>query len=184
MSYNALVLLGYSGVGKDTIANLLITDDKRKVNVKFSALTKRLIERAFDYPTGALEDKQQRVEPLELNRELYELNAMDLLTALFTSGNSRVEQAGLTYALRSIKPGQFPVFTDVRRRQEAYAIAYNFNPLVLYLVRDDIFPSVNDSGIHFIYDCFAKSSIHATINLVKDKPELTVETIKLLLGNQ
>jgi len=54
MKINALVLLGFSGAGKDTIASHF----PFSTNIKFAALTKEIVAKVWCVDAAKLEDKE------------------------------------------------------------------------------------------------------------------------------
>lgn len=119
----ALVLLGNSGVGKDTLAALLAQENpvRKTFNAKFSAFAKGLVADALQVPVSRWEDKNWR------NTRIYgSLTPLDLLQVLYfgSLGDSnpsyRFQQACLSYISNRIyvqKP-DLVVFTDLRKPEE------------------------------------------------------------------
>lgn len=144
--YNAIVLLGYHNIGKDTLANRLVEEYPQFVNTKFSALSKLLIYTA----TGVdCNDKKARELPIGLNNINTNLSAIQLLNALFLASNHEpsLAKANIEFAINSISKGKIPVFTDVRRVAEMQAVSAHFIPLVIVLYDKDVKPGESDEQI-------------------------------------
>lgn len=171
MHTDAIVILGYSDVGKDSAFAALDKRNPNKfTNVKFGAYAKLLTAKAFDISPQVLEDKNKRNETNE-----YGLSPMDMLTALFKGCDSSLTKAHIAYAFNSIQPQLIPVFTDVRRSVEADAIDKSFvSPLYIWLVSPSVEPSVNDTEIMSI------ARNHFAYIIVRITPDLTAETIEVL----
>lgn len=150
---NALVLLGYSKSGKDTIANLLSQKYVGVVNAKFSLLTKEILSRLFKVPVSMMEDRQWRSTALlEHNGQRINLTPMDLLTALFHGApKCNLGKANVAYTLQQVQ-GLFPVFTDVRRLYEWNAILEHYRPLVILLENKQTEEGENDGEIKQVWE--------------------------------
>jgi hypothetical protein len=174
----AVVLLGYSGVGKDQIANAIIAGLPHgfSVNAKFGKFAKILTANAFYCTPVELEDKTFR------NLNLYmsvinsssfrdwktSLSPMDVLTALFQSNSPKIMQAGIDYCLTRAMQYPLVFFTDVRRMEEFKAVQDEFsNVLVLRLIRPYIEAGTNDNQIGGIDAIDAMCILLETGNVTK-----------------
>ena len=176
MKHDAIVILGFSGAGKDTtFAALNSAHPGRFTNVKFGALAKQLTANALGISLSVTEDKELRKLPSN-----YGISAFDLLTVLFQGCNESLTEAHIRYALDNISHDKIPVFTDVRRSVEAYAICREFrNPLFLWLMTTHAISDVNDKEIMSIVHNFCTHIIHRL-----DTPESTVKTIEAILNGE
>lgn len=141
--HRAIVLLGYSGSGKDTIAEYL-HNSYGFTNVKFGRMHKEITAYIFNCDLSQLEDKKWRRAH---KHELFGFTPLEFLTVLFqgyTASSSYVNCLH-KYTL-SLTDDCFPVFTDIRNECELNVIAH-LNPLVIRLVRDSVEPDVNDNYI-------------------------------------
>jgi hypothetical protein len=179
MSINALVLLGFSGAGKDTIASHFPNSS----NIKFSALTKNLAARVFGVEADKMEDKEWRNTcSLSLNGEQISLSAFDLLSALYHGAPStRLAQANIEWAMKQAKASTFPIFTDVRRVLEMKAVVEAFTPLVVLLSRPGATPTANDKEIMKAFEWCCKQPIIAARIENSFSVEQTTEQIKALI---
>lgn len=146
MKYNALVLLGYSGVGKDTMANMLCKTSGC-VNSKFGELPKRLACNllTLPYSRDLVESKANRESAVA---GFYGLSLMDVLTVLYKGSQDSEPMLKAIRQFTFDKIGaDVPIFTDVRRQTELDAINERYQPLVIRLVRSDVGLGVNDSQL-------------------------------------
>jgi hypothetical protein len=182
MSITALVLLGVSGAGKDTIASHFPNSS----NIKFSALTKILVARAFGVEEEKLEDKEWRnTSSLSINGEQIFLSAFDLLSALYHGAPStRLAQANIEWAMKQAKASTFPIFTDVRRVLEMKAVVEAFTPLVILLSRPGATPTTNDKDIMKVFKWCCKQPIVAVSLYNSFSVEQTTEQIKAIINEQ
>jgi len=191
---NAIVLLGYSGVGKDTIANLLISQYANLVNVKFSGLTKDLLASAFRVPRDWLDGQDREPKWREQNLRLHGveigITPLDLLVTLYRGAGKydKLHQANIKYALDSIPTGAIPVFTDVRRSAEMCAVYEKYGveeTQVIYLSRSGVSQGLADDFLDDLYFDFAVDlhegnpkadaySIATHLKLTKQKPTLHI----------
>jgi hypothetical protein len=142
------VLLGYSGVGKDTLASLLEREFTgcSIIIIKFSCLTKQLVAKLWGVDPSLLENKQWRAATHYIvDGHPIKLTPMDLLSALYHGAPfSNLSLANIEVALASIKPGSFPVFTDIRRQLELDAVLRFWQPRIVWLSRPNVGPGPND----------------------------------------
>lgn len=145
---NAIVLLGFSGAGKDTHANMLVEECSGVVNAKFGAFNKHIVAKLFKVPPSMLDDHTWRTTAkLVVDGRITQVTAFDLLTALFRGSKGTViEQEHLKHT-RSMVGDCLPVFTDIRRVREFDAVLEDYNPLVIYLSRNDVSQGANDFEI-------------------------------------
>lgn len=179
MSSYALVLLGYSGIGKDTIfREINASFPSCAINVKFSALSKRLVADAFGVGSYTLEDKEFRSTYKYTN--FVPLTPMDLITVLF-KGSEQVPafiQAGMDYVSLQLDAacGDVPVFTDVRRHAELEFIRDKFTRVdFVALSSPNVDAGVNDGTIDKLVDDYGADVIY--IRRVEHNPKLTLELI-------
>lgn len=178
---NALVLLGYSNTGKDTIAALLSSRFTGVTNAKFSALTKQILADVCGVPVSMMEDRQWRENTrLYVNGVQTTLTPFDLLTALYHGApGTNLASANAEWTLKSIGDS-FPVFTDVRRVAEFNCVTAHYNPLVIFLTRDDAEPAVNDKEIaEVFYAATDNKSIKTNVIHIAtgEQPEQTFERV-------
>lgn len=130
MKHDAIVLLGYSGVGKDTaFAELNNRRRGKYTNVKFGLLAKTLVANILGIQVQQLEDRQLRE-----SKVIYGLSPNEILTVLFRGCTPALTEAHLSYAFDNLDDDKLPVFTDVRRWNEAEAINERYsNPLYFLL---------------------------------------------------
>lgn len=149
--HNAIVLIGNSGVGKDTVANMLIRDYPGVfVNVKFSSLTKAIFAQLgfTEAQVNGTDKEKVREQTLVINDKETGVSLLDLLVSLFHgSHKTNLHRANITWALNSIPSGSIPIFTDVRRADEMQAVRKNYTPLVIKLYSPDIIPGAADAEI-------------------------------------
>ncbi len=155
-SKHALVLLGCRGSGNDTLAAEFEKHSEPGAvrNCKFSELTKSLVAAAFAVPRADLEDKLLRTTPVnpELLGDLTTLDLLDsLYHALFLDRPScrRLKAANIKFTLELAKrsPARLLVFTDVRRAEEAHAVAAAFPFTAVHLHREGTEYSSTDNCV-------------------------------------
>lgn len=159
-SNRALVLLGYSGTGKDTLANLAITRYGDSVgNCKFGEFNKRIAALALNVPPSYFEDKHWRQTHDVLATEFdldtsYHLSPFDLLSVLFVGGNSNTpvgehwRACYQSYTITKAKQNyMLPIFTDVRSQSELMKVKGNFDTCVVYLDCPWIPEGTNDTNV-------------------------------------
>lgn len=155
--YNAVILLGYHGVGKDTLANRLIKDNSAFVNIKMSKMYKDLLQHTLGLTEAEINGTdlaKVREAPISICANIGEelnfpFSALDILNLLFQGSrvDSRFVDSHVTYALDSIPEGKIPVFTDIRRIEEYEAVCRNFNPVIIFLKDKDVPPGDTDGNI-------------------------------------
>lgn len=159
MTAKALVLLGYSGTGKDTLANLAIARYGDSVgNCKFGEFNKRIAAAAINVPPSYFEDKHWRVTHDVLKTEFdvdshLHLSPFDLLSILYVGGTSNTE-AGRhwracyqNYTIAKAKQYKLPVFTDIRHPSEFSRVRAEFDTCVVELLVPTIQPGANDTHL-------------------------------------
>lgn len=138
----AIVILGYSGVGKDTLAQSLIKAHPSMFQVvKFSGLAKEIVAEFFIEPIAKLEDKEWRVKV----DSYYGFSPLDLLIVLY-HGKSHVDsfaQACIHNAFRDAAtfPDRISLFTDVRVQHELESVLQMYgedNTFVISLNRSSV----------------------------------------------
>jgi hypothetical protein len=159
------------------MANLLEVSYAGVVNVKFSALSKRLVASALDLPYRATEDRDFRTEFCATRTFGVEtdLSILDLLNVLYygmesgTEAGSRMVQAGIKYALAIAKYSRYPVFTDIRRQLELHAVLECYpNCKIVRLIKEGEElqePEAGDEQLQYLYDyvSFTRNRKVATI---------------------
>lgn len=122
----AVVIMGVSGVGKDTLAKELVKLSKPSLNFeifKFATPIKRAIAAYLDIPVSLLEDREYRTTALE---ELDGATPLDVLVKSFDVMPNLHPKLGLVWAskrLDYLRDSEVtPVFTDVRNRVEVKAL--------------------------------------------------------------
>lgn len=181
----ALVLLGYSGAGKDTLVKLLQARFGKEVgNCKFGEFNKRLVANMCNVPLSYMEDKHWRtthnVMRTEFGTPQATLTPFDLLTLLFQAGSSD-SLAALTHRTAYQKftiarAAQFrcPVFTDIRHPTELELVQQTFDASLIYIDCEHLQPSANDTYIlemAFIPEC------RWLLRKQHDTPMHTLETL-------
>lgn len=144
-----LVLLGYSGAGKDTIASALSSlYPGLTANVKFSELTKRIIANLYGVEYEKLNDKDWRsTAPLSIDSTLTRVTPLDLLTALFKgSPGTQLHQENIEFALSRIPQHTLPIFTDVRRTHEFHCITQSVCMVYTVHLRADFLGAGTNDG--------------------------------------
>jgi hypothetical protein len=178
---NALVLLGYSNTGKDTIATMLGSRLTGVTNAKFSALTKQLLADVCGVSADMMENREWRESTrLFVNGVQTNLTPFDLLTALYVGApGTNLASANVEWTLKNIAEDSFPVFTDIRRVYEFNCVTSHYNPLVIFLTRDDSEPGVNDNEIADVFYAATDDNIKTTvIHIAKgEQPEQTFERV-------
>ena len=192
----ALVLLGRHRTGKDTMANLLEFAYNRVINVKFSALSKRLVASALDLPYSATEDRHFRSEYCATKTFGVEtdLSILDLLNVLYygmesdTEAASRMVSAGIKYALTVAEGAYHPVFTDIRRQLELDAVLERYpNCKIVRLTKEGEelqAPEAGDEQLQYLFDyiSFARGSeVHTIERQAGDSPSQTFTLLKEIL---
>ena len=155
----ALVLLGYSGAGKDTLANLAIARYGDSVgNCKFGEFNKRIAALALNVPPSYFEDKHWRITHNVLKTEFnvdshVHLSPFDLLSVLFVGGSSNTEvgihwqRCYQNYTINKAAHYKLPIFTDIRHPNELACVKGCYDTLVVELLVQDSTPNTNDRSI-------------------------------------
>jgi hypothetical protein len=163
----ALVLIGYSGVGKDTLANLLAARYSGISTHKFSGFTKSLVASALSVPKSYLEDKSWRTthnfgKDWDLESHFSPLDLLALLfqaTELDTPEAQRLKDMNVEYCIKLALQCSKPIFTDVRREHEMRALQQHFSPFVVYIERKGINPGVSDAFVDDLDDTFTNATL-------------------------
>lgn len=164
----ALVLIGYSGVGKDTLANLLAARYSGISIHKFSGFTKSLVAASLDVPKSYLEDKNWRSTHnfgKDWDLEVH-FSPLDLLALLFQATEldspeaERLKALNVEYCIKLALQCTKPIFTDVRRDHEMSALQNHFSTTVVYLTRDNISQGVSDSFVDALATYYADLQLH------------------------
>lgn len=194
----AIVLLGNSGVGKDTIANRLCFENPAYKNIKFSAIIKHLFSDWLDLDDDDIENKKLRCE-YNFNVRGYQTisTLLDLLDVTFRGcPGTTLETDKLAYAKQRCE-GYTPIFTDCRSVAESEWIHYNFSPIYIHLYRPSVEPGISDENVNQVWGSFywrgrsysvtryEHHSIEYTLNHVKgcisdglkSHPKLTANTL-------
>jgi hypothetical protein len=154
----ALVLLGYSGSGKDTLTNLAQNRLYGVGNCKFGDFNKRIVAEALSVPRSYMEDKQWRTEhdvlhSFGVENCSYHLSPFDILSILFEGGTSQTPAAHhyrkcyQAYTLHKARAYKLPVFTDIRHHSELMAVKGEFDTCVVFINVPWLPPSPNDGNI-------------------------------------
>lgn len=122
----AVVIMGVSGVGKDTLAREIVELSTPSLNFeifKFATPIKRAIAAYLDIPVNLLEDREFRTTPLE---ELDGATPLDILVKSFDVMPQLHPKLGLVWAKKRLDFLRYkeiiPVFTDTRNLVEVEAI--------------------------------------------------------------
>lgn len=165
---HALVLTGYSGVGKDTLANLLAARYCGITIHKFSGFTKSLVASALSVPKSYLEDKHWRTthsfgKDWDLESHFSPLDLLALLfqaTELNTPEAQRLKALNVEYCTKLALHCHKPIFTDVRRELEMSAVQDHFQTTVVHLTRDGVKQGVSDPFVDALATDHANLCIH------------------------
>jgi hypothetical protein len=150
--HDSIVLLGYSGAGKDTLTQLLLDKYPGKfANVKFSALTKSLLG-LIGFTPEQLDGRdvaKVREQTLTIDNKSTGVSLLDLLATLFHGARkTNLHRANIKWALDNIPANVVPVFTDVRRIAEYEALLRKFpNPLIISISDSKLLPGVADEEV-------------------------------------
>lgn len=165
----ALVLLGFSGAGKDTLCNMAQARFVGVGNCKFGAFNKLLVANALGVAPSAFEDKQWRSNTNLLTTEFglpdsgLHLSPLDVLSALFVGGSSDTEagrhyrECYQSYTITKARAFASPVFTDVRHESEILAVREAFDTCVVNLLVPGLEPSINDTHVLKLADTYANN---------------------------
>lgn len=166
----ALVLIGYSGVGKDTLASLLSARYSGITIHKFSGFTKSLVASALYVPKSYLEDKRWRTtHNFGKNWDLdCHFSPLDLLALLFQATEldspeaERLKAINVEYCIKLALQCCKPIFTDVRREHEMSALQNHFSTTVVHLTREGNKQGVSDSFVDALATNYANLCLHIT----------------------
>jgi energy-coupling factor transporter ATP-binding protein EcfA2 len=157
-----LVLLGNSGVGKDTIANLLVkcleNDGHDVVIGKMADYVKDLFILLPTVQHWWLEDKVARTtKGIELcTRYSSQITLHHLLAATFESPTFReLARDKFNYFDLNCEECDLVIATDIRTPEEAQHLVDNYEPIVISLERSDVEPGVADGQLEETYAVFA-----------------------------
>ena len=157
-----LVLLGNSGVGKDTIANLLqahVEKDGHDVVIgKMSNYVKDLFTLLPSVHAWWLEDKEARTTQTIRLCTGYDsqITLHHLLTATFESSTFQgLMDDKFAYFDYLCEEYDLIIATDIRTPEEAQHLIYNYEPIVISLERSDVEPGVADGKLEETYTVFA-----------------------------
>lgn len=130
--YNAIVLLGASGVGKDTIAKEVIKLVASYRVVKFAQPIKNLVAAAVGVDPSVCEDRAQRCLPIVfLGGEVKSILEL-LMDSYRELQGSEIHQQMVEEVIAHA--GALPIFTDVRNDNEAEAILKTYPWIKAYWV--------------------------------------------------
>jgi hypothetical protein len=188
----ALVLLGYHGVGKDTLCTLLQSRFSDVGNIKFGSLNKRLVAEVFNLCPSYLEDRDFRATFDCMKTFGYtgcKLSLIDLLDVLFqgmqssTPAAANLSAACHRYALEQAKEYELPVFTDIRNWSEIQAVLDNFDAVVVWLRDDSIEAGLSDDHIDAIAEAHANVVQHRLAGSPLSTLEELVANVKKTIEN-
>lgn len=183
MSYHtrALVLLGNSGVGKDTICSLFLQEfPNAAVNVKFGSLGKRIAADLFNTVTERMENKEWR-ETVRWQEQWF--TPMDLLTTLFHGCKHcpAMMEANIKFALANAPKDKLLICTDLRRPEEYEALCREVDCVdLVHLSSRDVPKGVNDDKLNLILD---RAQVYYQYSRDNKSPLATYQTIRDCTGD-
>jgi hypothetical protein len=178
--YDSVILLGFHGVGKDTLANRLCEADPTYVNVKFSQYPKSVLAAALDVPVNWLEDKTYRSSPI--SKDHPDISPLTLLNLMYHGRKSlpAFSQKTIDSTLDSIPKSSIPVFTDVRNLLELGEVLSKFSAtLIITLERSGIKASEGDENFGeidehiWLTDTFSDGSADEWFDKLKSKLQVS-----------
>ena len=154
----ALVLIGYSGSGKDTLTRMAQARFVGVGNCKFGEFNKLVAALALGVAPSCFEDKHWRVTENILHTQFgmdndYHLSPLDLLSVLFVGGTSNTpvgehwRHCYQSYTIAKAKTFDTPVFTDIRHPSELAKVRGEFDACVVKLQTFHLAPAANDTYI-------------------------------------
>jgi hypothetical protein len=158
-NFNALILLGNSGIGKDTLYSGLSKLHKGLQNIKFSYGLKEVLATGFRVPLSFLNGTDEKPHWREQTLAIDSFwTALDIMKACYYGA----EAAGLSdkiikETLDNIH--EFPVFTDVRTLRELEAIKEVYNPYILHIFHIDVPPKEADNNIS-VLELYATNRVY------------------------
>lgn len=150
--YNALVLLGQSGAGKDAIANSLCRDNPGMFNTKFSVIAKHLFADWLGLDDDDLNNKKLRTEyTFNVRGYQTEMSLLDVLDVMFRGcSGTALERDKFAYTMHRIGD-RTPIFTDVRSRKEVTFIREHYNALTIRIYADHIPMGISDDNLSEVW---------------------------------
>ncbi|MFB2876880.1 hypothetical protein [Floridanema aerugineum] len=120
-----IVILGNSGAGKDTVTEVLKAEVGNCIVHKWSAPMKRMLEYAYDLPTGSLEDREIRSQEVP---DMPGVTYLDLMVRCFEFFPKIDPLMMIRKVFRAIQSdvknkGKIVISNDLRNPLEAEAIA-------------------------------------------------------------
>lgn len=182
-----LVLLGFHGVGKDTMFRMMeARSHGGLVNAKFGAFNKRLVAEILNVSPNYLEEEPWRSQFNVMQTygiDGCSLSPLDLVNVLFyglqnnTKAAANLRQAYVAYTLSLAKNAKVAVFTDVRNQHEMEVIKDNFDPIVVYLWDTNVSPGEGDENVQELAEQHAQVRLHRTAG----RPMLTYSELTQLI---
>lgn len=149
----AIVLLGYSGVGKDTLFKEFDKKYSNVHNAKFSLHPKSVVADLVGVDLAFMEDRNARKTLMTA----YGLSPLDLLNALFCYADNMPEfvQRTIDLCINSIPENKVPVFTDIRRSLELYTVCETYEEVLVFrLYREGIQEGATDGELKSLVSDF------------------------------
>lgn len=183
MTY-AVVLMGVSGAGKDTVFSALnACAGGKMVNIKFSAPMKRMMEYAYDLPPNALEDRDLRT--YRIPRHPDDITYGDMMVRCYKHFPAIDPYMMARKVKKQAEESLFirkPVcFTDIRNHEEVDVVLGLNVPIYLAkVVRPGTVPKDSDLKLPtLLYNLAYTAKYYQRIDNNGDVSKLQAEAVKL-----
>lgn len=187
----ALVLLGYSGTGKDTLVRMAQAAYDGIGNCKFGEFNKRIVAELLGVPLSYMEDKQWRERYDILKQHFgvdtsYHMSPFDLLSTLFVGGTSYTpagehhRSCYQSYTIAKAHEHKLPIFTDIRHYSELMKVKGNFHTCVVYIDAHWIKPAANDGNVR---ELAKLPKVKHLVRMPHDLPSATFDRLLEITNN-